>query len=137
MEDDTLGDCGLKSQNPQSAIRNPQYPCFGKRIGFKLLQFLLASAMGFVFAIGLTDQTASADNDLLGGIGDVTSGVLALPVEVLSGTLKGPVVFGTLNGALHGTVRAIGLTARGIFRLASVVIPLAKAAAPFVVPFLL
>ena len=103
----------------------------------RALELLLVCGIAIVLGTGLAHQTAHAENDLIGGIGDVVSGVLALPVDVLAGTLQGPPLFGTISGALHGTVRAIGLTTRGVFRLASLVVPLAKAAAPYVLPFLL
>lgn len=79
---------------------------------------------------------AHAENDLLGGIGDIIGGAFAIPVDTLVGTFSGPPIVGTIGGALHGTVRALSSTTRGVFRLLGVGIPLALRAAPYVFFFL-
>ncbi len=79
---------------------------------------------------------AHADNDLLGGIGDIVGGVLALPMDALAGTVQGPFLLGTVGGILRGALHALGSTTRGVFRLVGVAIPLAAKAAPLIPLFL-
>jgi len=81
-------------------------------------------------------REARADDDLFGGIGDIVGGVFAIPVDTLVGTFTGPPIVGTVMGALHGTVRTLSETTRGVFRLLGVGIPLALRAAPYVFFFL-
>ena len=81
-------------------------------------------------------QPSCQANELVGGIGDILNGVLAIPVDMVAGTLSGPLLLGTVGGALHGTLRALGSTARGVLRLIGVAIPLAAKAAPLIPIFL-
>ena len=80
---------------------------------------------------------ARADNDLVGGIGDIIGGVLALPMGILSGTFSGPPIIGTVSGAAFGAVQAVSSTARGLLRLVGCAVPAAASLAPYALPFLL
>jgi len=82
------------------------------------------------------DQTAHAQNELLGGIGDIISGALSLPAGVLAGTVGGPPIIGTVSGAVFGALNTISLTLRGVLRLAGVAIPVAASLAPLLPIFL-
>ena len=75
-------------------------------------------------------------NELVGAVGDVVGGALAIPMGILGGTLRGPFILGTVAGALRGTMGAIGLTTRGALRLVGVAIPLAARLAPLIPVFL-
>ena len=78
-----------------------------------------------------------AHADLLRGVGKIVSGVFAVPLSTLAGTVSGPPIIGTLLGAISGTVNGVGLVVGGAFEVAASAIPIAKAAAPYVLPFLL
>ena len=80
----------------------------------------------------------AADNAIsgaVGGVGDILQGALAIPMGALAGTFSGPPIIGTVGGLASGAVQAVGMTARGIFRLIGAAIP-AAAAAPYL-PFVL
>lgn len=79
---------------------------------------------------------AHADSDLVGGIGDIMGGVLSLPMGILSGTMTGPPVIGTIGGAVLGVLNTVTMTTRGLLRLVGVAIPIAAAAAPYLPLFL-
>jgi len=79
---------------------------------------------------------AQASEELFGGVGDVVQGAFAIPMGTLAGTLGGPPVIGTMVGAVTGAFGTAYYTTRGAFRIAGSVIPLARAAAPFFLPFL-
>ncbi len=81
-------------------------------------------------------RAAYADNDLVGGVGDIVTGVLAIPFDVLAGTFNGPPVIGTIGGALHGTIYALSSVTRGLLRLIGVAIPIAEKVAPLIPIFL-
>ena len=91
--------------------------------------------LAFVLVLLSSPQAARA-NELMGAVGDVVGGALAIPMGVLGGTLKGPFILGTLGGALRGTFNAIGLTTRGALRLTGVALPFAARLAPLVPIFL-
>jgi hypothetical protein len=93
--------------------------------------------IGLVFALVLlgSPQAARA-NELMGAVGDVVGGALAIPMGILGGTIRGPFILGTLGGALRGTFNAIGLTTRGALRLTGVAIPLVARLAPLIPVFL-
>ena len=80
--------------------------------------------------------SAHADNDLVGGIGDILSGAFSIPAGILSGTLSGPPVIGTVGGVLLGALNTVSLATRGVLRLVGVAIPIAAAAAPYLPLFL-
>lgn len=71
------------------------------------------------------------------GLQEIVGGVLQLPIATLAGTFQGPPILGTVAGALTGVVGGVGLVARGVLDLAASVIPLAKRAAPFLIPIFL
>lgn len=93
--------------------------------------------IGLVFALVLlgSPQPARA-NELMGAVGDVVGGALAIPMGILGGTIRGPFILGTLGGALRGTFNAIGLTTRGALRLTGVALPFAARLAPLIPVFL-
>jgi hypothetical protein len=86
--------------------------------------------------VSVSAPAAHAENNLLGGIGDLINGALSIPVGVLAGTMSGPPVIGTVRGAVFGTLNAVSLTTRGALRLVGVVIPLAARLAPLLPIFL-
>ena len=94
--------------------------------------------LGALLVIGLVCATpVHADgNDLIGGVGDILQGVFALPMGILAGTMSGPPILGTVMGVVNGAMGTLQYTLRGTFRVLGAVIPLAKSAAPFVLPFL-
>ena len=74
---------------------------------------------------------------LVQGLGKIVAGVFQLPVAVLAGTASGPPILGTLLGVVNGAIGAVTLLAGGTLEVAAAAIPLARAAAPFVFPFVL
>ena len=74
---------------------------------------------------------AGAGNDLIGGVGDIVAGAVSLPLNILTGTVSGPPIIGTLNGVLAGTFQTLGLTARGLMRITRGAIPIAMKLLPF------
>ena len=84
---------------------------------------VMVVAFALVFVAGLSQPRAHA-NELLGGVADIIGGVLALPMDTLVGTVRGPFLLGTVGGILRGAVHALGSTTRGVFRLVGVAIPL-------------
>ncbi len=90
-----------------------------------------------ILVIGGPTRPVYAQPDLLGAVSDLVMGALAIPIDVLAGTLSGPPILGTVNGALGGVFQALAFATRGTFRLLGVAIPLAEKAAPFVLPFVL
>jgi len=91
--------------------------------------------LALALAGGMPARPARA-NELLGGVGDIISGVFAIPMSTLAGTFGGPPLLGTLGGALSGVFGAVSLTARGLLRLVGVSVPVAASIAPYV-PFFL
>ncbi len=75
-------------------------------------------------------EAGSALGEVAGGVGDVVAGVVSLPFNILAGTVKGPPVIGTLGGVFMGAFQTIGLTARGVTRVARGSVPLAMKAIP-------
>lgn len=102
-----------------------------------LMRFRLVTVGLAFFLVFGGARSASAQPDLGGAIGDLISGVLALPANVLAGTVGGPPIIGTAVGALYGAVNALALTTRGALRLIGVAVPMAMQAAPYVLPFIL
>lgn len=88
------------------------------------------------FMMGPPMPRAHADYDLVGAVGDVVTGVVALPMDVISGTLNGPPIIGTVGGVLRGALRTVGFTTRGLLRLAGIAVPVATSLAPFLPLFL-
>ena len=101
-----------------------------RRVGAGLIVLALAAC------VLVPAHEARADDDLFGGIGDIVGGVFDIPVDTLVGTFTGPPIVGTVAGVLHGTIRALSSTTRGVFRLLGAGIPLAFRAAPYVFFFL-
>ena len=79
----------------------------------------------------------SAHADIIRGLTKIVAGVLTVPVSVLAGTFNGPPIIGTLAGAFSGTINGVGSVLSGVLDVASSAIPLAKAVAPCVLPFVL
>lgn len=73
----------------------------------------------------------------ISGVAKILFGVLQVPFSTLAGTFGGPPIVGTVFGALHGIVQGISLVGNGALELAGDGIAVAKAAAPFVLPFVL
>ena len=94
--------------------------------------------IGVMLAVVAAPQTARADEaaGLMSGISDLFSGIFAIPVGILSGTLNGPFIFGTVGGALQGALNTIGYTTRGVLQILGVAIPIATKAAPLIPIFL-
>ncbi len=78
-----------------------------------------------------------AEASIVSGIGKILSAAFQLPLSVLAGTFTGPPIIGTALGAFNGAFNTVGLLAGGAIDLASSAVPIAKAAAPFFLPFLL
>ena len=85
----------------------------------------------------LTGAAPEAHAGLISGVQKIVAGVFSIPVSTISGTFNGPPVLGTLLGAINGTINGVGLVLGGVFDIASDAIPIAKTAAPFVLPFVL
>jgi len=90
-----------------------------------------------VFVAGLLLAATPAHADIIRGVTKIIGGVLALPMSALAGTLNGPPVIGTLVGAVSGVFNGVGMVLGGVLDVASSAIPLAKAVAPYVLPFIL
>jgi len=95
--------------------------------------------VGVFFAalvIGLGWMAPPAHANILHGLGNIIGGVLQIPIQILAGTFSGPPVIGTIGGALSGAVQGVGMVLGGTLELAGDGFELAKAAAPYVLPFL-
>ena len=99
---------------------------------------MLTFFRGFCFAVLIAVFFApppsfarGAVEEVVTGAGEILGGAVSLPVNVLAGTAKGPLVLGTLNGLLVGAARTIGMTTRGVLRMASGTVPLLLKALPF------
>ncbi len=96
-----------------------------------------ATVMVMVVALAANPPPTQASiGDLVGGVGDVISGALAIPIETLSGTMQGPFLLGTIGGILRGALRTVGYATRGALRIVGAAIPLAAQAAPLIPLFL-
>lgn len=84
-----------------------------------------------VIAGPVESARADAVGDLIGGIGQLLTGVFAIPVEAIQGTFSGPPILGTVGGLLSGTVHAVGSTLGGVLQVAKSIVPLATSLAPF------
>jgi hypothetical protein len=73
----------------------------------------------------------------ISGVLKIVAGVFQVPLGILAGTLGGPPIVGTIAGAFSGTLQGVGLVTSGVLELAWDGVSLAKAAAPFLLPFLL
>lgn len=89
------------------------------------------AVLGFVCA-----APSSAEASLFGGVSKIVLGVFQLPLGVLAGTITGPPLVGTALGAVNGAWQTVGLVTGGAFEVVASAVPLVKAAAPFVLPFL-
>ena len=98
--------------------------------------FILVITVAFALVCAMPAQRSDAAlNEVVAGVGDLVSGVFALPMTVLKGTLSGPPVIGTLNGAIAGTFYTLGLAARGTVRIIRGGIPIAVKLLPFLALF--
>ncbi len=87
--------------------------------------------LGFVCA-----APSLAEASIFGGVSKIILGVFQLPLGVLAGTMTGPPVLGTALGAVNGAWHTVGLVTGGAFEVVASAVPLVKAAAPLVLPFL-
>ena len=94
----------------------------------------LVTAIGLLGAVLAWPSPAAAD--ILRGLAELVGGVVEVPLATLVGTFNGPPVIGTAIGAISGVATGVGMVAHGAFELVASAVPLAKAAAPFVLPFL-
>jgi hypothetical protein len=78
-----------------------------------------------------------AEANVIRGIGQILSGVLAVPLTTLVGTFSGPPLVGTAMGAINGTFQGVRLVASGALELVSSGVAVAKTVAPYLLPFLL
>jgi hypothetical protein len=99
-------------------------------------RLLMVLSVALVLAASSPPHAVHAQNELLGGVGDIVSGALSIPYGVLAGTLNGPPLIGTVSGALMGALNTVSLTTRGVLRLVGVAIPLAARLAPLLPIFL-
>lgn len=106
------------------------------KTGEGMRRVLVLLGVVFVLAISGPIEGVHAQDNLMGGIGDIVSGALSLPAGVLAGTLNGPPVIGTISGAVFGALNTVSLTTRGVLRLVGVAIPLAASLAPLLPVFL-
>ncbi len=74
---------------------------------------------------------------LIRGVQTVVMGVLQPVLGVLVGTAKGAPVIGTVQGALAGLAQGVAMVGSGTLEVAGSAIPIAKAAVPYLLPFLL
>ena len=96
----------------------------------------IGTAPAFVFLCVFLMAAPAAHADIIRGLGRIIGGVFAIPISVLAGTMSGPPIIGTLGGAIGGVFNGVGMVLGGVLDVASSAIPLAKAAAPYVLPFL-
>ena len=99
------------------------------------LRRLKAVAAAFLAAFCIL--TPPAEAAVFRGIAKIIGGVFQVPAAILSGTFTGPPVVGTLFGAVNGAVGGLGMVASGVLDLASSAFGIAKAAGPYVIPFVL
>ena len=90
-----------------------------------------------VLALVLLGAAPAAEAGIIRAIQYLVAGVFEIPRSALVGTVNGPPILGTAVGVLGGTARTLGYALGGTLELAGTVIPLAKKAAPFVLPFVL
>lgn len=83
----------------------------------------------------LTLMARPAEAEVGRGIQKIIGGVLVVPLAILQGTVQGPLLFGPAVGVIGGTIKGAGMIVGGVLDIASSAIPLAKAAAPYVLPF--
>ena len=79
---------------------------------------------------------ADVAGEVVGGFTDLLTGIFAIPMGILQGTMSGPPIVGTVAGALTGTFHALSSTLGGVYRLIRAAVPVAGAAAPYL-PFVL
>ena len=93
------------------------------------------TAWGIIIAAMCLLSASTAEAAIVRGIQEVVGGIFQLPLSILAGTFNGPPVVGTLMGALSGTLKGVGLVAHGALELAASGVSIAKAAAPYILPF--
>ncbi len=69
--------------------------------------------------------------DIIGGVGEIVSGAVSLPLNVIVGTFTGPPVVGTLQGALVGTLQTLTMTTRGALHITRGTVPILFKILPF------
>ncbi|MBI3321405.1 MAG: hypothetical protein HYZ91_03960 [Candidatus Omnitrophica bacterium] len=88
-----------------------------------------------IAVIGWLLVAPPAHAEIVRGVQEVISGVLQVPVSTLAGTFNGPPIIGTLLGVINGLIGGVGLVAHGTLELAASGVSIAKAVAPYVLPF--
>ena len=106
---------------PHGGLHEPRPPLF------------FCVALVFSLIIGAVPAQA----DVIRGLGKIVAGVFAIPISTVAGTFGGPPILGTLMGLANGTINTVGLIAGGTLEVAASAVPVAKAVAPFFLPFLL
>ncbi len=106
-------------------------------MGYQTKKLARAGAYALL-AIGLwCVNPRPAEANVISGLSKIVAGVFQLPVSILAGTFTGPPIVGTLMGAVNGTIQTVTLIGGGALELAADGAALAKAAAPYVLPFVL
>ena len=88
-----------------------------------------------ICAIGCGARPSIAEAAIVKGLQEVVAGIFQLPLSTIVGTFQGPPIIGTLFGAANGLLGGVGLIAHGALELAASGAAVAKAAAPYVLPF--
>ena len=96
---------------------------------------VLCVSVTILWFCGVAAQPAEAD--IIRGLAKIVTGVFQFPVSTLAGTFSGPPILGTLMGAVNGTFQGIGLVASGLLDVTFSAMPIAKAVAPYLIPFFL
>jgi hypothetical protein len=89
-----------------------------------------------VLALSLLLPAPAAEASIFGGIGKIIMGVVGIPVSIVTGTLGGPPIVGTVLGVLNGTLTGVSLVAQGLFEVTGSAIPLVLKLAPLAPIFL-
>ncbi len=95
----------------------------------------LCGSVAILWFCGVAAQPAEAS--IIGGVQKIIAGVFQVPLSTLVGTFTGPPIFGTVIGAVNGALQGVGLVASGTLDLALGGVAIAKAVAPFVLPWVL
>ena len=81
--------------------------------------------------LALVIAPARADASVFGGLGKIISGVLAVPEGLVTGTLHGPPIVGTIVGTVMGALNGVKLITFGTLETAASAVPLALKLLPF------
>lgn len=75
------------------------------------------------FALGVN---AYDTNRFAGGVQRLLMAPFQIPIQMLNGTVRGPLLFGTLGGVFTGLFRTVGDLAGGTFDMVAAAAPYAK-----------